>query len=155
VSRLQALWLSKRLDTDTDVQATALVNAELGQEALTKRMVDGWKSQEGFARAVEALHTDRARLWRALAVVYFAPAAWGAIGRLLTSDDHRAAKAGVEAYLKLAGIGDRSVSAEEGIDPHELAKDLVTPNQVQIVQVFRGVEPAPRTNVIDGTATEL
>lgn len=145
LTRVQALWLSKRMDCDTDAAATALVNQSLGGQAITRRTVDGWKTREDFRKALELMTRDRARLWRYLAMVFYAPNAWDALGRLLTSDNPRAVKDGLFAYLKLAGVGEHPSDHDGlGIDPQELARELARPHPVQIVQVFRGREPVER-----------
>jgi len=164
VSRIQALWLSKRLDCDTDAEATALVNLALGatpeSPALTRRQVDGWKGQPEFAQCLGWLTTDKPKLWRGLASVYYAPDAWDALGKLLRSDNLKSVKDGLDVYLKLAGVGERGPDQGPGFDPEDLRRDLAATQQVQVnFQVFRsGRQTSPTqgpSDPIEGSYQEI
>lgn len=140
LSRLQALWLAKRMETESDSEATMLVASVLGGDEgiVTRRTVDGWKKQETFAKAYAALGGNREGLFRGLSAIFFMPLAWDGLRRLLASENLKDVANGLNVYMRMVeGMEKAGVSAQDE-DPFDDSDRLAEVSEVRVIEVVRG-----------------
>lgn len=134
LSPLQLKWLAARLDTETDAQASRVVNVmeRLPSDlAVTKDRVRGWKRHNAFRMMLELARNNKSEAFRLLVAGSMTGAALKALDSLLTGASPFEKKEGLRAYMDIMKSGGTADPKDELL--MELLRDR---RPVQVVQVY-------------------
>lgn len=140
LSPLQLKWLAVRLDTETDAEASRVLNVTeglRGDSVVTKGKVRGWKRHNAFRMMLEMSRNNKAEAFRLLTAGSMTGLALTALRTLLEGKSPFERKEGLRAYMDIVKGGGQADPKDEFL--MELLRER---SPVQIVQVYtRGEQP--------------